>query len=248
MLRDIEAGRQRVGKDDRAASMNAALESFRSRLLVVDGGIWSSERFVEPHYVVVDGGNGIELDVAMTSDPLSYCHPFRADRRDDALAWARGLADASGRDQAGIKVTADTLDVTDPAALAFDDGVGIARQMLSSFPKWGDGLAPGPLRDRVQALEAEVAALARQARAVPPAGELAWAAHALEACRELRGVLAGDGLDMVDVRGSFHRPFIALDRWEAAERDRRPRHGRTRPLRQGRGRSGDGVLHPVTGP
>ena len=211
-------GRPRIGKDDRDVSMNAALRDFPRRLLVVDGGVWTAEAATEPHYVVHDGANGIEVDVTMSPDPAHYSHVFRADRRDDAVAWAGQLAVARGRKPSGVKVTADTLDVVDPVTLCLDDGVFLARQMLSTFRT---AFLPHALvtdHARAREVEAEVSALAGRGRGLPDGEALAWAAQAVDACSELRTLLEGAGL----YRGDAARTLPALRRWEAVERDRRP--------------------------
>ncbi len=210
--------------DDRAARLAEAMELFPDRLLVIDGEMWTAQGVNEPHYHVDHFNDRVRLSVSMSPDDAAYLHVFRADRRDDALAWMGKLREeirAEGREPIGSDAT-DVIEVVDPSGILLDDGVKLARQMISHVSRVSNRFQHRPAGEDVVRLWRALDALRDEpvAKSLDPTAEdLGWASRVIATCDALCTAADAEGDTHVD---DTRRMKSALRRWAEVERDRRP--------------------------
>lgn len=147
---DVKASdpKARVVSHKRDEAMAAAAVALRERLLVVDGTVWTSQPTREPHWLVhVDfNASKVAVSFSLTPDPSSYLSPFRLDRLDDAVDYAKHVARELGWAYSGTEIDAV---VSIPEALRYDDGVGLAQTLVKAMG-WGhSGRLPDGAEGRI---------------------------------------------------------------------------------------------------
>jgi hypothetical protein len=126
LRRMAEGGNLRVESDDLDEHLAAATRFMSETLLIVDGDIWTTQQVWEPWWRVIPWENEVRLGVGFGHPRFHIDSPFRADRREDATAFARELAASTGYT---FVDTADTLDIKDASLLTRDDVVMTAEQL-----------------------------------------------------------------------------------------------------------------------
>ncbi len=109
--------------------MKAEATDFLAKSVIfVDGNVWTTSLAAEMWYGVRDfPGKPPEVFVGYKQDIAHWVVPFRADRREDAIAYAEQLAVKAGM---SASITGDEVIIHSPHAVVRDDAIMLASAIL----------------------------------------------------------------------------------------------------------------------
>jgi hypothetical protein len=208
-----EAGKfGRLASSNRDEDLALGRESLARGLIFVDGSVWSAEVADEMWWGVHCSAEAVELMVGYRQDMLSYCSPFRLDRRDEALALASRVAEQSNLP---LSVTDDEIIIHSPASIVRDDLVMLAEQITAGA---GLSVINGQQGWPEEISEARHGLL--QLRSTSRAErDRSWAGQVIQYAAILRAGLSsvnGDSLAADTLRGID----LGMLRWELMEKGR----------------------------
>ena len=188
VIRHGKGTRARIKSDDRDMRLAEAVRFYAESLLIVDGKVWKRDGQHEPHYQVAIHDRTVEIEVVMGTESLAYCTSFRADRRAEAIAYAKSHAETNGMPPDAVSVTPDILTVHRPNLLTRDDAVELAGQIVAGLGMIASNRTACLPEDAEQALEA-----LQKARAVSSASsDLSWALDVLTSAEKYHEALPKD--------------------------------------------------------
>lgn len=192
-----------------------AADYLAKNLIFVDGAVWTTSLAAEMWYGVRDfPGKPPEVFVGYRQDISHWMVPFRADRRDDAIAYAEQIAAKSG---VAASITDDEVIIHSPHSIVRDDAIMLASAILV---RSGDNIINGRegWPDDVASAHQQ---LKHAARVDPGARNRHWAAQVFanaELIHEHADTISGTSLGQAVTTGIAS----TVEHWLASEKARNP--------------------------